>query len=256
MDRPRLGTSGIRDIRNGAKGLRRHRAALAAGLAGILVGTLAGPTSAASSASPTAGGPASVECPTTLTGKATCYTGQDSNGAYYAIAVPKNWNGSLVMHAHGGPDLGARSDPARSIGDLERWSVMVDEGYAWAGSSYRRGGYGTRMAAADTENCAACSSRTFDRPRRDLCARPVLGRQRRREGRGDVRPKNTAPTTAPCSPTACSAAAPAATTTAWTCGWSTSTTAEPPSPDRAPVPAVGGAARGLDHDERGAARPP
>ncbi|MGA5449223.1 hypothetical protein ACPCVO_21470 [Streptomyces umbrinus] len=166
MDRPRLGTSGIPDIHNGAKGLRRRRAALAAGLAGILVGALAGPTSAVSSASETAGGPASVECPTTLTGKATCYTGQDSNGAYYAIAVPKDWNGSLVMHAHGGPDLGADSDPDRSIGDLERWSVMVDEGYAWAGSSYRRGGYGTRMAAADTENLRRLFVEEFDKPKR------------------------------------------------------------------------------------------
>ena len=52
------------------------------------------------------------------------------------------------MHAHGGPDLGDASDPARSVEDLGRWRVMVDQGYAWAGSSYRRGGYGTRMAAA------------------------------------------------------------------------------------------------------------
>ena len=29
---------------------------------------------------------------------------------------------------------------------------MVREGYAWVGSAYRRGGYGTRMAVADTEN--------------------------------------------------------------------------------------------------------
>lgn len=31
----------------------------------------------------------STACPTDLTGKAACYTGQDPNGAYYAIAVPK-----------------------------------------------------------------------------------------------------------------------------------------------------------------------
>ena len=32
---------------------------------------------------------------------------------------------------HGGPDLGDTSDPARSTEDLERWAVMVDQGYTW-----------------------------------------------------------------------------------------------------------------------------
>nr|WP_320779196.1 hypothetical protein [Streptomyces sp. CRN 30] len=111
-------------------------------------------------------GPAPAECPAVLTGKATCFTGQDGNGAPYTIAVPARWNGSLVVHAHGGPDLGDTPDPARSADDLERWAVMVEEGYAWAGSSYRRGGYGTRMAAADTENVRRVFVAAFGRPDR------------------------------------------------------------------------------------------
>ncbi|WP_411293851.1 hypothetical protein [Streptomyces kunmingensis] len=110
--------------------------------------------------------PPSVPCPSALADKATCYSGQDSNGAYYTIAVPEQWNGSLVVHAHGGPDLGDDSDPSRSAEDLERWAVMVDEGYAWAGSSYRRGGYGTRMAAADTENVRRVFRSAFGTPER------------------------------------------------------------------------------------------
>ncbi|MEU3984420.1 hypothetical protein AB0F77_30795 [Streptomyces sp. NPDC026672] len=110
--------------------------------------------------------PAAAACPADVADKATCYTGQDANGAYYAIAVPKNWNGSLVVHAHGGPDLGDGSDPARSLDDLNRWAVMVDEGYAWAGSSYRRGGYGTRMGAIDTENVRRLFVREFGTPKR------------------------------------------------------------------------------------------
>lgn len=83
------------------------------------------------------------------------------------MAVPADWNGSLVAHAHGGPYLGAGSDPARSLDDLGRWSVMVKEGYAWAGSSYRRGGYGrTRMAAADTESVRRLFVGAFGEPRR------------------------------------------------------------------------------------------
>lgn len=99
----------------------------------------------------------------------TCYRGQDANGAYYSIAIPNDWNGSLVMHAHGGPSLNtAGSDPERSVGDLERWSVMVREGYAWAGSSYRRGGYGVRMAAEDTENLRRLFVEEFGQPQQTL----------------------------------------------------------------------------------------
>jgi hypothetical protein len=140
----------------------RRGVALAAGIAGVVVGSLSG----ISPAQATQSQPGPAACPARVGSKATCYTGQDANGAYYAIAVPKNWNGSLVVHAHGGPDLGEGSDPERSIGDLDRWSVMVDEGYAWAGSSYRRGGYGTRMAAADTENLRRLFVEEFGKPKR------------------------------------------------------------------------------------------
>ncbi len=152
-------------------GNRRHhlRAGTVAAIAGLVACALPVPASgstvppASAAARP---GPTSTVCPTKVTGKATCYTGQDSNGAYYAIAVPKTWNGSLVVHAHGGPDLGTGSDPDRSVDDLNRWAVMVDEGYAWAGSSYRRGGYGTRMAAADTEHLRRLFVTEFGKPRR------------------------------------------------------------------------------------------
>lgn len=134
---------------------RRSRpAVVAAALAAVFLGTLGNvsATPARAATEPGAGQPVAADCPPALAKKATCYTGRDANGAHYAMAVPHRWNGSLVVHAHGGPDLGDASDPARSTEDLERWAVMVDQGYAWAGSSYRRGGYGARMAAADTEN--------------------------------------------------------------------------------------------------------
>ncbi|MEU6345177.1 hypothetical protein ABZ883_29990 [Streptomyces sp. NPDC046977] len=139
----------------------RRVAAVAGGLAAILAAGTAGPVPAAAT-----DGPAPAPCPANLAAEATCYRGQDANGAFYAMAVPHDWNGSLVVHAHGGPDLGDTSDPERSTGDLERWSVMVNEGYAWAGSSYRRGGYGTRMAVADTENVRRLFVARFGTPRR------------------------------------------------------------------------------------------
>ncbi|MEU3792883.1 hypothetical protein [Streptomyces fructofermentans] len=153
--------------RGRSRSLRLGRTLAAACASGLLAGVLVGPGSAsAAPGGPAADRPAVTACPAALADSATCYTGQDSHGAHYALAVPKKWNGSLVVHAHGGPDLGEGSDPGRSVGDLERWSVMVDEGYAWAGSSYRRGGYGTRMAAADTESVRRVFVREFGTPRR------------------------------------------------------------------------------------------
>ncbi|MFD5573169.1 alpha/beta hydrolase family protein [Streptomyces cadmiisoli] len=148
-------------IRRPLRRRARGRAGAVAGAAALVAGVLAGAPAARADS-----GPASVDCPADLAGEATCYTGQDGNGAHFAIAVPDDWNGKLVVHAHGGPDLGAASDPQRSLDDLGRWSVMVDQGYAWAGSSYRRGGYGTRMAAADTENVRRLFVSAFGEPER------------------------------------------------------------------------------------------
>ena len=85
-------------------------------------------------------------------------------GAYYLFAVPKSWNGALIVHASGGPRLSPRS-PTFSNEDLTRFSVMVKEGYAWAASSYRRPGYGVRMAAADTDNARRMFVAKFGHPK-------------------------------------------------------------------------------------------
>lgn len=89
-------------------------------------------------------------CVDAVPGDAICYTGQDSAGAYYTIVMPANWNGRLVLHAHGGPGLGAPT-PERSVEDITRWAIMVKAGYAWAGSTFRQGGVEVRAAAEDTE---------------------------------------------------------------------------------------------------------
>ena len=96
-----------------------------------------------------------------------CYRGRDQNGSYYWIAIPKNWNGMLVMHSHGGPNLGTAS--YSTIGaELVRWRVMVFEGFAWAGSSYRVTGYGVRDAADDTENLRQIFVNAFGKPARTI----------------------------------------------------------------------------------------
>ncbi len=94
--------------------------------------------------------PVAAACPKDLAPIARCLSGQDSAGAYYLIAMPQQWNGHLVLHAHGGPALGAPR-MERSVEDLTRWSIMVRAGYAWAGSTFRQGGVEVRAAAEDTE---------------------------------------------------------------------------------------------------------
>ncbi len=67
----------------------------------------------------------------------------------------------------GGPRLGA-PEAGDSAEDLDRFAVMVRAGYAWIGSTYRRGGYGVRMAAADVETSRRAFWTRWGRPQRTL----------------------------------------------------------------------------------------
>lgn len=111
--------------------------------------------------------PQPVACPAEVSASARCFGGQDTAGAYYLIAIPDVWNKVLVMHAHGGPVLGPPK-VERSVEDLTRWSVIVKAGYAYAGSTYRRGGYGVTMAAEDTERLRRIFVEHLGAPRRTL----------------------------------------------------------------------------------------
>lgn len=88
-------------------------------------------------------------------------------GAGYHVEVPKNWNGKLVMYAHGYAGTGAAvgvSDPA-----IRRY--LVQNGYAWAASSYSKNYYDVRAGVEDTNalaleftNIAAKNSRPLAAP--------------------------------------------------------------------------------------------
>ncbi|MCR6479375.1 hypothetical protein NU688_24670 [Variovorax sp. ZS18.2.2] len=140
--------------------MKKHLSQLAAF---ALLGTA--PLLSAHAAPTTAPKPAT--CPVPVPEAARCYTGEDGTGALYWIAIPKDWNRVLVMHAHGGPETGPPK-LERSEEDLKRWAVTVKAGYAWAGSTYRRGGYGVTMAAEDTERLRQIFVRHFGQPKRTL----------------------------------------------------------------------------------------
>ena len=108
-----------------------------------------------------------IACPDSVGEGTRCLSGRDANGAWFVIAMPPDWNRRLVVHAHGGPRTGApeAGDP---LEDLDRFSVMVRRGYAWVGSTYRRGGYGVRMAAEDADNSRKAFWGLYGRPERTL----------------------------------------------------------------------------------------
>ncbi len=111
--------------------------------------------------------PVTAPCPQDLSAIARCLSGQDSAGAYYLIVVPQAWNGHLVLHAHGGPTLGA-PHAERAVEDLQRWSIMVRAGYAWAGSTFRQGGVAVRAAAEDTERLRQIFVQHVAQPKRTI----------------------------------------------------------------------------------------
>ncbi len=87
----------------------------------------------------------------------------------YRIEVPENWNGRLVMYAHGyageGPDLRITTPPIRRH--------LIENGYAWAASSYSKNFYDVLAGVEDTNalanafvQIAAARGRTLEAPER------------------------------------------------------------------------------------------
>lgn len=71
-------------------------------------------------------------------------------GAAYRVEVPANWNGKLVMYAHGyagtGNLVGVQNPSIRRY--------LIQNGYAWAASSYTKNYYDVRAGVEDTNALA------------------------------------------------------------------------------------------------------
>lgn len=74
----------------------------------------------------------------------------DIDGAAWRLEIPEDWNGELVMWAHGyrgeGLELRVDAPPIREH--------LIEQGYAWAASSYERNGYAVRQGVDDTKELA------------------------------------------------------------------------------------------------------
>lgn len=71
-------------------------------------------------------------------------------GAAYRVEVPANWNGKLVMYAHGFAGTGA----ALAVNNPPIRRYLINNGYAWAASSYSKNYYDVRAGVEDTNALA------------------------------------------------------------------------------------------------------
>ncbi|MFC0272754.1 hypothetical protein ACFFIX_15060 [Metabacillus herbersteinensis] len=68
------------------------------------------------------------------------------NGAGYRIEVPENWNGELLLYAHGYRGTGLEL----TVSNPSIREHYIKNGYAWAASSYRTNGYDVAQGVKDT----------------------------------------------------------------------------------------------------------
>jgi pimeloyl-ACP methyl ester carboxylesterase len=93
-------------------------------------------------------------------------------GAGYRIEIPKNWNGGLVLYAHG-IRLGAGAN-VRQLLDVPELTVsnpplrqhLLANGYAWAASSYSRNGYAVETGVRDSMRLLRHFRKRFEEPER------------------------------------------------------------------------------------------
>lgn len=72
------------------------------------------------------------------------------NGAGYRVEVPQNWNGRLVLYAHGYAGTGA----ALGFTNPSIRRHLLENGYAWAASTYSKNYYDVRAGVEDTNALA------------------------------------------------------------------------------------------------------
>ncbi len=78
------------------------------------------------------------------------WSGVMDNGAGYRVEVPENWNGVLVMYAHG--YRGTGEELTVSNPSIRSW--LIDNNYAWAASSYSKNYYDVEAGVEDTNELA------------------------------------------------------------------------------------------------------
>ncbi|MEO8538364.1 MAG: alpha/beta hydrolase [bacterium] len=94
-------------------------------------------------------------------------------GAGYEIEMPDNWNGEVVLYAHGfagfGTEVAVQTPPAA----LRRY--LITNGFAWAASSYSENGYDPGIGADDTLALKNLFVQKFGAPKHTYIAGASMG---------------------------------------------------------------------------------
>ncbi|WP_433270013.1 alpha/beta hydrolase family protein [Micromonospora vinacea] len=93
--------------------------------------------------------------------------------AGYIIEVPARWNGDLVLWAHGYRGQGTVLSPEPPAFGLRQ--RLLEQGYAWASSSYDRNGFDIRSGVLGTKDLADHFGRTVRRPQHTYVAGVSMG---------------------------------------------------------------------------------
>ena len=86
--------------------------------------------------------------------------------ARYKIYIPENWNGGLVMYAHGYESIGEEGEIFDEVID-DFMQIFTSRGFAYAASNFRRQGLVIKEGIKDTEALRTYFSKKYGKP--NLC---------------------------------------------------------------------------------------
>src|SRR5262245_42298284 len=92
-------------------------------------------------------------------------------GAGYRIEVPVNWNGDLVLYAHGFRGTGLELTITNPR--IRQW--LVTHGYAWAASSFSTNGYDVKQGVKDTHDLGQLFNGLVGNPKRTYITGHSMG---------------------------------------------------------------------------------
>lgn len=102
--------------------------------------------------------------------------GESGKGAKYLLAMPDDWNGDLVVYAHGIIVPATLPIELPTVDDIEALrDLWTSNGYAVAYSSYSKNGFAVREGVKDTLKLNVLFSRRFGKPERRFLVGHSLG---------------------------------------------------------------------------------
>lgn len=102
--------------------------------------------------------------------------GKTGSGALYLLTVPDDWNGDLIVYAHGIVVDSSQPIALPTVDDIEALrNLWTDNGYAVAYSSYSKNGFAVKEGVHDTKMLNAKFKKHFGKPDRTFLVGHSLG---------------------------------------------------------------------------------